>query len=126
MDKKPTICLDDKCVLLTHTQDKESWESGHSFECWGKIEPHRVTGDGFTHVNDISHCVCTPGKGIIRFYENLDDQLIFLKKMIRVSALMGLGKINLNWLFPKAFCEIEDSIVWIKIENQSQDKEGEG
>lgn len=95
----PTICIDKKCECLLNQQDRLMWDNGHSFNCWGRIDPHRFTGDGFTHNNDLSHCIYTPGKGMMRFYENTDDQYLAIRDLIALLPRIGVEKLNLGWLF---------------------------
>ena len=95
---RPLICFDEKCDCIQNTITGE-WKLGKSFVCWGAIELVDLTIHGENHPNDISHCVYTPGKGLIRYYENRGDQEIALRMAGRLLRKLGYKQLNLKWLF---------------------------
>jgi hypothetical protein len=104
---RPKICFDPKCRPLEVSTNLHDWHPGKSFDCWGAIDPHRFTGDGHEHNNDISHCIYTPAKGIVRFFENLGDQQLQLRSLATLLCKLGEDKINLTWIFREPYSRIE-------------------
>lgn len=106
----PAPCFDEKCDCIQHTMMGE-WNTGKSFMCWGKIELMDVTMHGENHPNDLSHCVYTPGKGLIRYYENMADQQILLRMIPRLLRLLGQTHFNIKWMFsePVENIDVDDT-----------------
>ena len=52
-------------------------DNGGSYFCWGKLEKEHIYEAKETiHRNDYSMCICSPAKGIIRFFITANDVLI--------------------------------------------------
>ena len=98
---KPRCCPDQYCELYFATFHDEE-DPGDSFDCYGKIEPQTFSLYGNVHTNDISHCTYTPLKGMIRYFENKDDQDLMIGRMFRLLAMLGVEAFNMKWYFSKA------------------------
>jgi hypothetical protein len=71
---RPFFCYNRQCNIIYSTYDKDSFESGFSFFCYGKLPvSHIFYEKKIKHINDICHCYYTPLKGAIRFFINLGD-----------------------------------------------------
>lgn len=99
---RPPFCFDWSCRILVSTFDDDSFDKGHSFFCFGKLEKKQVFVDKeTTHENDISHCYYTPLKGMIRFFMNTEDlwgeaqaKIRVLNKLVEVDCLKCDGKMQ--------------------------------
>lgn len=101
MTNKPRCCPDPDCNILFFTRHNPN-DVGDSFDCYGKIIEFSFDWKGNEHTNDISHCTYTPLKGMIRYFENADDQTLMIARQFRLLAMLGFRKFNLNWYFSKA------------------------
>jgi hypothetical protein len=77
--------------------DRRQLPPGESMFCWGCMAaPVTFTYDGVEHTNDLSACVFTPLKGVIRFQENENDWWL-------MQTGYGLARRRLGLLFPERF-----------------------
>ena len=91
---RPKFCYDKDCKVILSTYEKESFDEGLSFFCFGKLkEPHKFKEKETVHENNISHCYYTPLKGMIRYFMNTDDlwgeaqaKIRVLNKLIKVDC----------------------------------------
>jgi len=71
---RPKICPDKSCEVMFNDYLARNFKRGASFHCWGKMSKQIEFISGKTeHLNEYSHCVYTPLKGLIRFFVNADD-----------------------------------------------------
>ena len=71
---RPTICFDKDCEIIITDFTEASFDQGFSFVCYGKMKKKHLFIERETkHENDISRCVYTPLKGMIRFFECFED-----------------------------------------------------
>lgn len=98
---RPRCCPDLKCELILASAHDDS-DVGASFDCYGKIDERRWAVDEHTHHNNISHCAYTPFKGTIRYFENMGDQELFIRRIVTLLALLGVDKFNMWWYFSEA------------------------
>lgn len=98
---RPRCCPDLNCEFLLVSAHDDS-DVGSSFDCYGKIDERRWVVDEHTHNNDISHCTYTPFKGTVRFFENMGDQELIIRRVIKLLALLGIDKFNMWWYFSEA------------------------
>ncbi len=84
-DNRPKFCFDENCKVLLSTYDKDDFDKGISFFCFGKLKAsHKFKEKETVHENNISHCYYTPLKGMIRFFMNTDDLWGEIQAKIRV------------------------------------------
>jgi hypothetical protein len=96
---RPDTCIDKQCgfIYSSFDKDRNDIEKGFSYFCYGKLPGNHIGAD-FKHIdaqhdNDISHCIYTPLKGIIRFFVNKDDLWIeLLGMMMTLDKLHPIGK----------------------------------
>jgi len=75
---RPYNCPEHNCCPIFQAKDS-NWDistpkSGESFFCFGRMEkPTVFLYNGVEHKNNLSTCICTPLKGVIRFQENKND-----------------------------------------------------
>ena len=77
MAKRPRLCVENECQPLCNMMDQtpdDYIEKGGSGDCIGFLDPpvtfiYKET----THTNNLSHCVFTPLKGMIRYQINAGD-----------------------------------------------------
>lgn len=75
-DKRPRCCPDPfgcKPIVLSSGASQENIDKGYSGSCYGYCGRHKFDYKEVQHENDISHCVMTPLKGCIRFFNNVGD-----------------------------------------------------
>jgi len=75
-DRRPECCPDRiacKPILVFWQTDKEQLDKGYSGSCWGYCGERRFIYGEAEHRNDLSHCVITPLKGVIRFFTVWSD-----------------------------------------------------
>jgi len=71
---RPKLCPDPSCEILFTDYQFKQFKQGASFHCWGRMrEQIRWISGKTEHLNEYSHCVYTPLKGLIRFFLNADD-----------------------------------------------------
>jgi len=66
---------------------KEDLDKGYSGACFGYCGPRTFAYKKAVHWNDISHCIMTPLKGVIRFFNCIDDlgaDFMSLRKMLQL------------------------------------------
>jgi len=74
--KRPPFCFDKTNKVIYSTYDKEDFDKGWSFFCYGKLSKLHVFRERkVEHRNDMCHCYYTPLKGMIKFYINIEDIL---------------------------------------------------
>ena len=95
-ERRPFCCPDpQKCVPI-HISPffvNKELTAGYSASCYGYCSEKRFIYDQVEHVNDISHCVITPLKGVIRFFNNIDDFFLDLWDIKSVLKLLRQPKI---------------------------------
>lgn len=75
-DRRPIGCPDPEGCKMIHVSPmftKEDQRQGYSGSCYGYCGRQEFQYKNVHHVNDISHCVFTPLKGVVRFFNNLND-----------------------------------------------------
>ena len=73
-ERRPLLCLDQKCTPFWWNGSEVAHEQGYSWECVGKLcKPHTFVWNEVTHVNHYCHCLYTPLKGISKFLMNATD-----------------------------------------------------
>lgn len=73
---RPECCPDRKDCKPIHVSlmnTKENLDKGFSGSCYGYCGTKTFQYGEATHHNDISHCIITPLKGVIRFFECYGD-----------------------------------------------------
>jgi len=88
---RPNCCPDRqgcKPIHLTLMGTKENLDKGYSGACYGYCGTRIFQYGDATHHNDISHCVITPLKGVIRFFECYEDIGNDLRVILRVLQLL--------------------------------------
>ena len=72
--KRPRLCPELECTPLRNMIDEDYLLRGGSGDCVGILkEPVVFTYKGTVHDNNMSHCIFTPLKGMIRFQVNSQD-----------------------------------------------------
>jgi len=71
--ERPHWCFGN-CEVIFSRYSKEGFDKGASSFCYGKMaQEHKFIEKETEHINNFSHCLYTPLKGIIRFFLNEDD-----------------------------------------------------
>lgn len=68
---RPHYCIDPgRCEVLWSNYTTETFDRGESINCYGRMaEQHVFVAGETTHKNDLSRCLYTPLKGVIRYLE---------------------------------------------------------
>lgn len=82
---RPWLCPDHLCRPLVNQagrglEDITKSEPGSSFVCLGRMTNNQVykyDKGSIRHRNNLSDCIYTPAKGLIRFYSNINDWKAF-------------------------------------------------
>lgn len=87
MTKRPKLCPEKDCTPFWNMIDQDRKDDyigkGGSGDCVGILkDPVTFIYKETTHTNNMSHCIFTPLKGMIRFQINMDDAW-------RIYLLMG-------------------------------------
>jgi len=73
---RPHWCFGD-CEPIFSRYSRENFDKGASCFCYGQMTTeHIFTAKATEHINDLSHCLYTPLKGIIRFFLNENDAYV--------------------------------------------------
>ena len=102
---RPKFCLDELCEILVSSYSEGDLAEGYSFECFGKLKEENIFKEkDIIHKNNISHCRYTPLKGMLRFFENINDiqgqiqvQLRVMEKLIECKCPTCGGKLRKVW-----------------------------
>ena len=77
MAKRPKFCIEKECKPLCNMMDQGDEDyigKGGSGACVGILKkPVTFVYKETTHTNNMSHCIFTPLKGMIRYQINVDD-----------------------------------------------------
>lgn len=88
---RPECCPDRKDCKPIHVSlmnTKENLDTGFSGSCYGYCGLKTFQYMEATHHNDISHCVITPLKGVIRFFECYEDIGNDKRDILRILQLL--------------------------------------
>lgn len=71
---RPHLCPDETCIPIFCNYDRENFDKGYSYMCWGKmLKQHVFVAKEVKHENQFHQCIYTPLKGHIMFFITPDD-----------------------------------------------------
>lgn len=90
-ERRPGCCPDPKGCQPVYTTLalKEDLARGYSGNCYGYCGERVFVYDEATHRNDISRCMMTPLKGVVRFFTCYTDYLAEISELQRIAHMLN-------------------------------------